>query len=126
MHSIQASTLKLVYFSLIESFGPPKPLPLFMVLNTLESHGNDFDRKHEGLKLLYQALCRTAEIQVQNANDERLCHAFVDSLNAEYAPSDPYHKATKAQPLLGAPLKAALDLIERIRGGHIVLDPVRA
>ncbi|MNF67855.1 hypothetical protein D3C84_496830 [compost metagenome] len=124
MYSVQASNLKLSYHSSIEFFGSRKPLPFFMVLNTLESHCNDMFRQRDGLSLFYQALCRTTEIQVENEDDERLCHKFVDNFNAMCAPRDPFEPHYMAP--FDAALKAALELVGRIRGGHITLDSARA
>jgi len=126
MYSISTSTLKISYYPEIEFLSPKTLLPLFVVLNTLENHCNDWDRQRLGIVLLYQAFFRTSEIQVENEDDERLCHAFVDNFNAMYAPSDPnYRNANANRTMFDETLKSALVLVERMRATRIVLDPPR-
>jgi hypothetical protein len=120
MYSIHASTLKVFYNPDIESHGPKKAMPLPVVCNTIEFCGTDMNRLFDGLAMLYQAFCRAGDVQVMSADDERLCHAFVDKFNALYAspcPDDP--------DLFNATCGYATQLAQRIRSGHITLDPSR-
>ena len=121
MYSISTSNLKLTYYPSFEYFSSKRAPPLFVVLNTLEFHDNDVCRIREGFSLLYQAFCRTSEIQLESEVDVRLCHEFVNNFNAMQAHRD--HSDPRWSALCDATFKAGLGLVKRLRNGHIIFDP---
>lgn len=114
MYSVQTSTLKLTQY-LDDSL---TNLPTPIVLNTIEYCGNDLHQLNRGIELLYQVLCRSEEVLIESENDERLLQQFVEKFQA----MDLLTFYTASNPLFTQTATAAIELLMRIRSGHIILE----